>query len=165
LRGASSEGAAGRPATWLRLRLGGGLRKGKGAGAADADRGYSVGSSSPAATPRRFFIASRVLRRGPLDGEAHAASDLLKRLLDARSLGEHRLAIRCADVVEVDVDREPRQAEHEQVEGGPSLEGQPRPEKRVRANGLEQTHENVDLLVGLDLEAAARGCLLELLSR
>jgi hypothetical protein len=37
--------------------------------------------------------------------------------------------------------------------------------KRVRANGLEQTHEDVDLLVGLDLEAAVRGRLLELLSR
>jgi len=35
-----------------------------------------------------------VLGRRALDGQAHAAGNLLERLLDARPLGEHGLAIR-----------------------------------------------------------------------
>ena len=39
-------------------------------------------------------LAAGMLGRGPLDGEAHAARDLLQGLLDARPLGDHRRAVR-----------------------------------------------------------------------
>jgi hypothetical protein len=110
-------------------------------------------------------FATRVLGRCSLDREAHAAGDLLECLLDARPLCEHGRAIGGTDVVQIDVYRQTRKSEDEQVEGGPSLERHPGSEEWMRANRLEQTHEHMGLLVQFDLKPAVRRCSLELFAR
>jgi len=70
-------------------------------------------------------------------------------LLDLRPLGDHRLAVDAAGVVEVDVDREARHVEDKQVERRPALEHHARLQERVAADSLQQIQDSKDLLQGL----------------
>ena len=57
-----------------------------------------------------------MLRPARSDREPELGSDVHHGLFDGWALSEHLLPVRVADVVEVDVDREPGHTEDEQVE-------------------------------------------------
>ena len=95
--------------------------------------------------------------------EPGAAEHLLQCPLDTRSLGEHGLPVCGAHVVEVDVHREARDVEEEEVEGCSPFERQPPANERVSANAVENLEEQGGLLEGLGLVAAVRGESLQLL--
>jgi hypothetical protein len=84
---------------------------------------------------------------GPtLHGEPRARDDLHERVVELGSLGEHHLAVRRADVVEVDVDRESRQIEDEEIERGSAFEYDARAEERMRRQLVQESNEHPDLL-------------------
>ena len=95
--------------------------------------------------------------------EPGASEHLLQGLLDTRSLGEQGLAVGGAHIVEVDVHREARDVEEEEVEGCSPLECQPPAHERVSANAVEDLEEQGGLLVSFGLVAAVRGESLQLL--
>lgn len=68
-------------------------------------------------------LAAGVIGRCAPDGQALARADGLHGLVHLGTLGEHRLAGGRAEVVEVDVHREARHIEVEQVERGAAFEG------------------------------------------
>ena len=74
----------------------------------------------------------------PLDFEAQTAADREERLLELGSLCQHGLAFDGADVVEVDVNRQPRDIEDEQVEGRTAFQHQSTLEERVTAERVER---------------------------
>jgi hypothetical protein len=69
----------------------------------------------PACSEGRLFTAS-----------PSPAAHGLKGLLELRPLGEHRLAVGSAEVVQVDVDRKARHVEDEEVERRAALQGDAR---------------------------------------
>jgi hypothetical protein len=91
---------------------------------------------------------------GPtLHGEPRARDDLHERVVELGSLGEHHLAVRRADVVEVDVDRESRQIEDEEIERGAAFEHDARAEERMRRQLVQESNEHPDLLERVERES------------
>lgn len=107
-------------------------------------------------------LASGVLARRALYAQAEARRDLGQRRVELGAFGHHRQAIGGADVVHVDVDRQPREFEHEEVERRPALECEARPEERVRRHQVEQPDQHRHLLERVDGEAGVAGGALEL---
>ena len=87
---------------------------------------------------RELPLPARVLGRHPFGCQTVARADRVHCLLDLRALGEHRVAIRSADVVQVDVDGQPRHVEDEQVERRAALERNAPLEKRMRVQPVQQ---------------------------
>ena len=112
-----------------------------------------------AGVPRRSGVGepplpARVLGRHPLDRQPIAGAHRAHGLLDLRAFVEHRFPGRRADVVEVDVDRQPRHVEDEEVERRAPLERDARLQERMRVQSVQQGHEAEDLFEGLGGEAS-----------
>jgi len=101
---------------------------------------------------RESPLPTGVVGGDALDLDAEPPADRLDRLLDLWPLCEHRLAVSRADVVQVDVDRESGQVEHEEVEGGPSLQHHAAFEEGVTAEPVEQRQQPLHLSEGFDME-------------
>ncbi len=110
-------------------------------------------------------LPAGVIGGHPLHGEPGTAEHLLQGLLHPRPLLEHGLAVRRADVVEVDVDRQAGQVEDEEVDGRAALERQATTEERVGADAVEDPDEQGGLLVAVLLVPAVRREPLELRAR
>ncbi len=67
-------------------------------------------------------FAACVLGGDPLDVEAETSAHGLYRLIDLGSVGEHGNSVGRADVIQVDVHRQPRHVEDEQIQCGAALE-------------------------------------------
>lgn len=78
--------------------------------------------------------------------------DGLYAVLDVRPVGEHALARDAADVGDVDVDREPRYVEHEQVDGGAAVQRQLAFEGGVAFHLVQEVEQALDLVHGPRLE-------------
>src|SRR5579871_933841 len=78
-------------------------------------------------------LATRVLTRRPLGDQTEATENLLESLYDAWPLVHHGGAVRCADVVQINVNRESGKVEDKQVERSSSLECHAVAEERMGA--------------------------------
>ena len=81
--------------------------------------------------------------------------------LHDRPVGLHRLARQGADVVEVDVHREPVQRQLEDVQGRAALQGDPRAKVGVGGDGLQQIQQAQHLLQGGRWQAGFAGDALQ----
>jgi hypothetical protein len=97
-------------------------------------------------------LATCVLAGCALHSEPHPRGDLIERGVELRTVGGHRLPVRPADVVDVDVDRQPRNVEHDEVQRSAALQRHSRPNEGVRDHHVEQAHEHPDLLERVDRE-------------
>jgi len=98
-----------------------------------------------------------VVVRDPAHCDTGAAADLLDGPLELGALGQHALAIRRAEVVEVEVHGQPRHVVHEEVEGRSALERHARRQERVLAKRVEQLQQPEHLLEGFERVPALSG--------
>ncbi len=107
----------------------------------------------------KMKLPAGVLRRPPPDRTSLALAARADGGLEPRPLGLHAGQVGLADVVDVDVHRQPWHVHPEQVERGPALE-RPLPlEVRVAAELVENGLEIEDLLDDLLPETRGRGDL------
>jgi len=106
-----------------------------------------------------------VLSGGALHREAEAGDDLRERRVDLRALRHHRRSVGGPDVVDIDVDGQPRQVEEKQVERRPALQRQARAEERVRGHQVEEPDEHPHLLERVDRETGLAGSARQLVTR
>ncbi len=86
-------------------------------------------------------------------------------MLELRPLGDHRGSVRRAGVVQVDIDGEAREIEHEQVERSPPFQRDAQLQERVAAQGVEQANEPDGFLERLGRKARCGGLPLQVLQR
>ena len=70
---------------------------------------------------------------------------------------EHRFAVELADVVQIDVDRQARSVENEQIERGPAFQCKTPLEIRMAIEPVKEIEELGDLFEDLDPEPRGRG--------
>jgi hypothetical protein len=91
-------------------------------------------------------LPASVFTWNALDGETFAGANSLDRLLDLWLVFDHHVTFRRADVVEVDVRREPWDVKKEKVERGATLERDARAQESVRLECFEQAQKPKHLL-------------------
>ena len=109
---------------------------------------------------RRFVpkapFAARVRTRGAFDRDAGTPTDGLEGALDFGAFCEHRFPVELADVVHIDVNRQARRVEDEQIERGATLQGEASFQIRMAIESVEELEEVGDLFEDLDTEAGGR---------
>ena len=98
--------------------------------------------------------------RGAVDRDAGTPADGLEGAFDLGAFCEHRFPVELADVVQIDVDRQARHVEDEQIERGATLQCEASFEIRMAIEAVEEIEELGDLFEDLDTEP--RGCRLPL---
>lgn len=97
--------------------------------------------------------------------EPVAAADCLHRLVDLGPLREHDLSVERADVVEVDVHREARHVEHEEVERRAAFQSDASAQERVAPQSVEQAEQAKGFLQRLGRKPGRSGLPLEVLEQ
>jgi hypothetical protein len=95
-----------------------------------------------------------VLRRARPHGETQMAGHVDDRFLNHRPFRDHHFAVSVANVVEVDVNREPRRSKHEQVEHRAAVEAELQLQRRMPTDPLQDHQQPDNLADDLGLETA-----------
>ena len=82
---------------------------------------------------------------GAVDCDAGTPANGTDGTLDLGAFCEHRFTVELADVVRIDVDRQARHVENEQIERGAALQGETPFEIRMAIEPVEEIEEQGDL--------------------
>jgi hypothetical protein len=102
--------------------------------------------------------------RNSLHEQPLALADSSKCPFHLRLVREHGLPIAGTDVVEVNVHRQPRHIEQEEIECRSALERKPRAQEGVRVQRIQEAQEAKDLLERVGAKAMSGSGLLNLVA-